>query len=701
MFFRHAAFAGLVLGCFLFAVASPAAQEGKPPALDQGVPRVIPVNGRVTDGSGRPATGQVKVTFRVYAAADAVDPIWSETGTVQLDETGAFSVIVGAKSTGGVPAEIFALGEARWLGYSAEGRAEATRSRILSVPYALKALDAAMLGGRPASDYVLASEAESRGGEGWIRVQADTKSIKGEGTANTIAKFIAVDTIADSVIHESAGRIGIGTTTPVSSLDLVAVGGVGVRATLTGTGGVALDGVSTAANGIGVRAVAGGTGTNFGLSAATSSASGVAGAFTNHAGGTLILGLGAGGVEKFRVDGSGNLFANALFNLSGSPLGSGTVTSVGTGTGLTGGSITAAGTLSLDTAFTDARYAMLAHGHLVADVIGAATLGANTFTATQTIDSGNLDLDPSTATAGNISKNGVRFIHNFSGGTFVGANAGSFSATGNGNTGIGDSALRFLTSGSANTALGISALNSTGLGTGNVGVGFAALSNNTNGGSNVAVGLNALRNSGSGSNNTGVGRHAGDALTSGDGNVMVGANAGLILTSGSLNVYLAHSGVATESNTTRIGEAQTRAFISGVRGVTTVNPDAIPVMIDSAGQLGTVSSSRRFKEDIRDMADASQRLFQLRPVTFRYAQAYGNGSKPIQFGLVAEEVAQLFPELAVRNPDGQVETVHYETLNVLLLNELQKQQKRIEELERKLNDVLKAVAAGTARRERN
>jgi hypothetical protein len=134
---------------------------------------------------------------------------------------------------------------------------------------------------------------------------------------------------------------------------------------------------------------------------------------------------------------------------------------------------------------------------------------------------------------------------------------------------------------------------------------------------------------------------------------------------------------------------QTRTFIAGIRGVTTGAADAVPVVIDSNGQMGTVSSSRRFKQDIHDMADMSRRLLQLRPVTFRYTQAYGDGSKPIQYGLVAVEVAETFPELAVRDANGNVETVHYETLNVLLLNELKKQQDRIEALEQRLNELLK------------
>ena len=137
------------------------------------------------------------------------------------------------------------------------------------------------------------------------------------------------------------------------------------------------------------------------------------------------------------------------------------------------------------------------------------------------------------------------------------------------------------------------------------------------------------------------------------------------------NIYVGAEvrGVAGESNTIYLGKqgTQTKTVIAGIRGITTVNADAIPVLIDSAGQLGTISSSIRFKEDIRDMADTSRKVLDLRPVTFRYTQAYGDGSKPIQYGLIAEEVAEVFPELAVRNAAGEVDTVHYETLNVLLL----------------------------------
>jgi hypothetical protein len=132
----------------------------------------------------------------------------------------------------------------------------------------------------------------------------------------------------------------------------------------------------------------------------------------------------------------------------------------------------------------------------------------------------------------------------------------------------------------------------------------------------------------------------------------------------------------------RIGTAGTHnaTYIAGIRGTTTVNNDAVPVVIDSAGQLGTASSSREMKEAIVDMGEASDAVLKLRPVTFRYKKAYGDGSKPIQFGLIAEEVAETFPELAASGADGKVETVKYHLLPVLLLNEVQRQEKEIGEL---------------------
>jgi hypothetical protein len=346
--------------------------------------------------------------------------------------------------------------------------------------------------------------------------------------------------------------------------------------------------------------------------------------------------------------------------------------------------------------------------------VGAARLvGGNAFTGTQSIAAGNLTLDNSTATTGVLLKGGVRFLHNFGiESTFLGLGAGNTAmtggyntaagvlalvsnATGNFNTAVGTYALKDNTDGWYNTATGYGALiaNRTGLGNtaygdetlfsnvtthNNTAVGAFALHEN-GGGENTATGASALQNNTTGENNTANGYFALFNNATGSNNTAVGTRAGLNSTTGSSNIYLGAGvvGVAGESNTMYLGQqgTQTKTFIAGVRGITTLTANAIPVVIDSAGQLGTISSSRRFKEDIYDMPSSlADRLLQLRPVTFRYTAPFADGSKPIQYGLVAEEVAEVFPELAVRNARGEIETVHYETLNVLLLKQYQEQQ---------------------------
>jgi hypothetical protein len=370
---------------------------------------------------------------------------------------------------------------------------------------------------------------------------------------------------------------------------------------------------------------------------------------------------------------------------------------------------------------SSSAFAPAVHGHDVSQVTNAASLAANTFTGTQTINNGNLDLDSSTPTAGNLTRNGTLFMHDrgtfntflgqsagaattfASANTAVGTNALAADTTGGGNTAVGSEALAVNVTGGENTAIGWRALKAN-TGSANAAIGYEALGSNGNGSANIAVGEYALGSNTLGYGNSAVGYHALQSLTgsftfgnvavghlalgaatSGFNNVAVGGAAGLNATTGINNIYLGTEvrGTAGESNTIYLGREgiQNKTLIAGIRGITTGADDAIPVVIDSFGQLGTISSSRRYKEDIHDMADASRRLLQLRPVTFRYTQAYVDGAKPIQYGLIAEEVAEIFPELAVRGADGRVETVHYETLNVLLLNELQKQQRRIESLE--------------------
>jgi hypothetical protein len=322
---------------------------------------------------------------------------------------------------------------------------------------------------------------------------------------------------------------------------------------------------------------------------------------------------------------------------------------------------------------------------------GVAKLTANTFTATQRIRDGNLDLALSTATEGNITKLGQPFLHDFGLSTFLGFRAGNLTMTGINNVGIGtralesittslnnvgvgDGALALTTSGGGNTAVGNFTLEENVGGVDNVAVGMQAMRRNVSGVGNVAVGPQALMDNMIAGDNTAVGRNA-LVHTLGFNNTALGSGAGADLTNGDNNIYIRNRGGAVESNTIRIGNIQTKTFIQGIRGITTGVNNAVPVLVDSLGQLGTVSSSRRYKEDIHDMGGVSSRLLQLRPVTFRYTQAFSDGAKPVQFGLIAEEVAEAFPELVVRDDEGRPETVAYQNLSVLLLNELQRLQR--------------------------
>jgi len=159
----------------------------------------------------------------------------------------------------------------------------------------------------------------------------------------------------------------------------------------------------------------------------------------------------------------------------------------------------------------------------------------------------------------------------------------------------------------------------------------------------------------------------------------VGSAAGHDLTTGNQNIVIGNpNAVAGESNTIRIGGSlsQTRAFIAGIRGVATGNNDAVNVVIDSDGQLGPVSSSRRFKKEIKPMDTTSEAILALKPVTFHYKSDKTNRS---EFGLIAEEVAKINPDLVVRDENGELYTVRYEAVNAMLLNEFLKEHRAMQE----------------------
>jgi hypothetical protein len=251
--------------------------------------------------------------------------------------------------------------------------------------------------------------------------------------------------------------------------------------------------------------------------------------------------------------------------------------------------------------------------------------------------------------------------------------------TGNNNTASGTIALEFNTSGSENTAFVFQALSSNTTGSNNTASGLAALQNNTTAINNTAFGYESLIENTTGSNNTANGAHALASNTTGSSNIAEGWHAGYNLTTGSGDIDIGSPGVAAESGVIRIGTTSTQsaAYIAGIYGVTTGTP-GMAVVIDSSGKLGTVSSSIRYKEDIQPMAEASERLLQLRPVRFRYKKPDALGDKPIQYGLIAEEVAEVYPELVVRDgTTGRIDGVRYDELAPMLLNEMQQQRTQL------------------------
>ena len=217
------------------------------------------------------------------------------------------------------------------------------------------------------------------------------------------------------------------------------------------------------------------------------------------------------------------------------------------------------------------------------------------------------------------------------------------------------------------------------MGGSNTATGLQALDSNTTGGNNTANGENALFFNTTGSNNTAEGFQA--LLNNrGSSNIAVGSNAGLNLTTGNSNIDIGNQGVAGEAAKIRIGTVgtQTKTFIAGIHGTTASG--GVAVFVNSAGQLGTVTSSARFKDEIKPMDKASEAILALKPVTFRYKPEVDPDGAP-QFGLVAEEVEKVNPDLVARDKEGKPYTVRYDQVNAMLFNEFLKEHRKVEKLE--------------------
>lgn len=270
--------------------------------------------------------------------------------------------------------------------------------------------------------------------------------------------------------------------------------------------------------------------------------------------------------------------------------------------------------------------------------------------------------------------------------TAVGFKAMESNTTGGFSTAVGTQALQLNVSGTTNTAMGFQTLALNITGGNNAAFGASALHSST-GDKNTAMGSSALFTNTSGSNNTGLGYFALQAITTGTGNIALGSSAGTkYLSSESSNIVIGNVGTTGDNGTIRIGTqgtaGQTKCFIAGIQGVIIPGPAVGVVSINASGQIGTaVTSSRRYKQDIRDMGNHSNPLYALRPVLFRYKPDIDPEGTLIE-GLIAEEVAHVMPDLVIYK-DGAPESVMYEKLPLLMLNEIQKMHVIIEQLTEK------------------
>jgi len=614
------------------------------------VPSLIRFGGTLKNAEGASlASATVGVTFAIYSRQDGGAAVWMETQNVTTDAAGNYSILLGSTTANGLPADLFSQQEQRWLGVQAHGQAEQPRVLLVSVPYAIKAHEAETLGGRSVSDFVLATTASSPTNGANTAAAAPILGRSLENSTGTVASFSGPTNFSGSTTDQIVGvtQTGAGAGVNATASNKAVLGtasaqnGFGIEGVSNGTGGIGLYGVAPGHDGIGVKGSSPSTsgtgvrgiataisGNTTGVSAYVSSSTGTAGVFNNAAGGTILVGQN-NGAAKFTVDGSGNV------NIAGGFMGDGS-------------------------ALTGLQFSQI-----------NGLLGSSQFHGTY---SNSVSLtNPSNSFSGNGGGlTGMQFsqlhgeLNNLQfGGTY--SNMVSFPNTGNTFTGSSftgntfNSATPYQIGGSGVLSIGSVADN------------------------NLFVGVGAGTNdmAGSGTGNTFSGYHAGNANTTGVGNIDIGYNSGSSNATDNNNIYIGNTGTSGESSTIRIGGddglgygAQTNTYISGIYGSTSTS--GVPVYINSNGQLGTQTSSSRFKEEVRDMGDSTSALMKLRPVTFIYKPQYDDGSRTLQYGLIAEEVAKVYPELVAYDKDGEPYTVRYQYLNTMLLNEVQKQYHRAE-----------------------
>ena len=642
------------------------------------VPNLIRYSGTLRDvqGAALSSSTAVGVTFSIYKQQDGGAAVWMETQNVTPDSTGQYNVILGSTTATGLPDGLFSQQEQRWLGVQVQGEAEQARVLLVSVPYAFKAHEAETLGGLPASAFVQAAPSNASGSGSSVAGTA-VNAVVGAGSAGSALEGSTGETLPPSgtfvntkywydikgnrIVSVSNGSADGTTTAPANSTNLY-LGWQTGQANTTGTGNVFT-----------------------GLNAGWLNTTGHDNAFY--------------GWQSGYGNTTGNF--NSCF---------GSNACLHTTTGIENTSIGAYAGYRNDTGsnntYVGFEAAWTNGGNINNNTFMGWSAGFNN-TASNGAFYGYKAGYANTADGNSFFGNNAG-LNNTSGAgnTFLGLGAGTANTTGGGNTYVGYQAGFTSQPGTGtccNTAVGDNAgygINPGGMsGAGNSFFGHRAGEGSTTGGKNTFSGywsglvnqtgsFNSFYGDQSGQSmtsgdyNTMLGISTGGSFSSGDWNTFVGAFAGNSSTSGNSDIYVGNAG-ATENNTIRIGTQgtgdgdQTDTYVAGIWS-STPGGAAQTVCVDANGKLwssaaGCVGSSRRFKDEIADMGDSSVKLFQLRPVTFLYKPQYDDGSRHLQYGLIAEEVAKVYPEMAVYDKDGQPSGVKYQLLAPMLLNELQKE----------------------------
>ncbi len=306
--------------------------------------------------------------------------------------------------------------------------------------------------------------------------------------------------------------------------------------------------------------------------------------------------------------------------------------------------------------------------------------------------------------------------------TATGAKALQSNTTGVRNSAFGKYALFFNTDGVENTAVGFEALYRNGLGEANTATGgealfsnisghsntaegYLALFSNTNGDGNTAIGDEALFSNTTGNGNTAIGFSALDSNTTGDSNIAIGVNASFNVSTGNDNIAigtLAGTNVTAANNVICIG-----SFVSGANRTNSCYIGNIwqqpggsqAVYVNAAGKLGAQVSSRRFKDEIKPMEETSEVIYRLKPVSFRYKPEI-EPTRPLGFGLIAEDVEKINPDLVARDKEGKPYSVRYEAVNAMLLNEFLKEHRKVEEQQATITELKKELQANAARQQK-